>query len=118
MNQIQGRVELSFKNKYQLLQWIDNLPMLGPEFEIEIIWFQGDLKNNNDEPIVEELELFYRDPIECIRALLGNLAFSSSLHFGPERVYVDSSKTKQVYNEMWTGNWWWETQVSVCSSYI
>lgn len=87
---------------------------MGPEFEIEIIRFQGVLTDFNNQPIVEELELFYRDPIECIHVLLGNPAFISSMKFAPERVYVDNSQTERIYNEMWTGDWWWEMQVFIC----
>jgi len=30
----------------------------------------------------------------------------------PERAYADSKGENQIYDEMWMGDWWWETQVS------
>jgi hypothetical protein len=29
----------------------------------------------------------------------------------PERVYHDKEGKIRVYDEMWTGDWWWDTQV-------
>ena len=30
----------------------------------------------------------------------------------PEHVYVDAKGENRIYDEMWMGDWWWETQVS------
>ena len=30
----------------------------------------------------------------------------------PERAYANAKGEDQIYDEMWTGDWWWETQVS------
>ena len=71
----------------------------------------GDELNSSGNPMTEQLELFYRDPVECVKELLGNPAFSHVLHYAPEQIYEDSSCTERIYNEMWSANWWWETQV-------
>lgn len=52
------------------------------------------------------------DPVECIKELIGNPAFCNQMHFEPERVYEDEEGKSRVFDEMWTGDWWWETQVS------
>ena len=60
----------------------------------------------------EELELWRRDPVDCVRDLIGNPAFAASMEFAPERVFVDEERSNRVINELWTADWWWETQVS------
>jgi hypothetical protein len=30
----------------------------------------------------------------------------------PERVYADKGGKERIYDEMWTADWWWDTQVS------
>ena len=61
----------------------------------------------------ETLELWTRDPVECIRDLVGNPAFKNSRTYSPVRVYRGDGKENREYSEMNTGDWWWETQVSV-----
>ena len=33
--------------------------------------------------------------------------------YAPERVYEDVEEKSQIFNEMWTANWWWDTQVNI-----
>ena len=61
--------------------------------------------------MTEEVELWRRDPIECIRELIGDPAFKDSLSYTPEKVYADAEGRERVYDEMWTGDWWWDVQV-------
>lgn len=63
--------------------------------------------------MVEELELWRRDPVECVKDLISNPAFRDHMSYVPEEVYSDSEGNTRVYDEMWTGEWWWKTQVSV-----
>lgn len=74
---------------------------------------QGDRTELSDIPMVEELELWRRDPVECVRDLIGNPAFKESMAYEPEHVYTDAMGGTRVYDEMWTGDWWWKMQVSV-----
>jgi hypothetical protein len=60
----------------------------------------------------EVIELWRRDPVECIRELIGNPAFQGHMRYAPERLYKDKDGKNQVFDEMWTGEWWWKTQVS------
>lgn len=59
----------------------------------------------------ETVELWRRDPVECIKELVSNPAFKEKVQYKPRKVYTDASKTNRVYGEMWEGDWWWETQV-------
>lgn len=59
----------------------------------------------------EVCEVFFRDVIACIRALLGDPDFSVFLVFLPEKHYTDGTRTVRMYHDMHTGRWWWSTQV-------
>lgn len=60
----------------------------------------------------EEVELWIWDPVDCVRDLLGKATLRDSLVYGPTRVYTGDDRQKRVYDEMWTGDWWWNVQVS------
>jgi hypothetical protein len=61
----------------------------------------------------EVVELYYRDILECIRALFRDPGFAPHLIFKPEREYVDGNKTIRVYEDMHTSDWWWSKQVNI-----
>jgi len=84
---------------------------IGPNWICETFEVREDT-SDVDGANEEELELWYdwyRDPIECIKELIGNPMFSIS--YRPQRVFTSSRGTKRIYDEMWTADWWWETQV-------
>jgi hypothetical protein len=62
--------------------------------------------------VTETVELWLRDPVECVKELFSNPAFKEDMHYKPQKVYSEGSRTERVYDEMWTGRWWWKTQVS------
>jgi hypothetical protein len=62
--------------------------------------------------------LWKRDPVECIGELIGNPAFRKKMCFAPEKAYKDSDAKNRIFDEMWTGNWWWDLQVSLDFSYF
>ncbi|OBZ73416.1 hypothetical protein A0H81_07111, partial [Grifola frondosa] len=59
-----------------------------------------------------EVELWKHDPIECVRELIGNPVFKDLMHYVPEKQYSDRDGEERIYDEMWTADWWWDTQVS------
>ena len=50
--------------------------------------------------------------MECVEELLGNPALRDVMAYVPECVYANAKGENRIYDEMWTGDWWWETQVS------
>ena len=72
----------------------------------------GDLLDKGGEPLTEENELWIRDPVECIRELIGNLAFCDHIAYVCQEVFTDEKGENRRYDEMWTGEWWWKTQAS------
>lgn len=61
------------------------------------------------------VELWRRDPVKCIRELLGNPLFVKHMRYAPERQYTDTEGTERIYSNMETADWWWDVQVNTDS---
>lgn len=109
---MRDRSGLSFHNSYSYLKKIDQLPT-GPEWHCEIIKAMGDKLGENRRPMVEDLELWFQDPVDCVNELLSNPAFKEFTSYTPEHVYSNKEQTERIYDETLTGDWWWETQVRI-----
>ncbi|KAG8698980.1 hypothetical protein FRC08_005592 [Ceratobasidium sp. 394] len=44
---------------------------------------------------------------------MGNPRFKRYMRYAPERHWTSRARRKQVFGEMWTGDWWWNMQVSM-----
>lgn len=104
--------QLSFHNNYSFLKKVDALP-IGPGWTCEILTVEGDVVGEDGKMMTEEMELWRRDPIECVKELLGNPAFKNFMSYVPERVFSDKEGTNRVLDETWTADWWWNTQVRI-----
>ncbi|KAM6494747.1 hypothetical protein JOM56_009370 [Amanita muscaria] len=98
-----------FHNMRSLLQIIDSLPH-GPEWTCEIMTVAGDEVGDDGRPCVEGLELWKRDPVNCIRDLIGNPTFKENMTYAPYRVYETQDGENRCWDEMATGDWWWNMQ--------
>ena len=74
---------------------------------------EGDRVGEGGETMSEDLELWMRDPVECVKELIGNPPFKNFMSLVPERVFADENGTNRIFDEMWTADWWRKTQVSV-----
>ncbi|KAG8917467.1 hypothetical protein FRC02_003101 [Tulasnella sp. 418] len=97
---IAQKLDLSFKNTCQLNQIIDYQTPEVPS------WLSLKIKLDGSN---EEFDVYYHDPLECIKALFSNPEFADKMTFAPERHWVNS----RIYNEMHTGDWWWRKQCEV-----
>ncbi|KAI0265222.1 hypothetical protein BC834DRAFT_825393, partial [Gloeopeniophorella convolvens] len=109
---LNSRLNPSFHNSYSLSKMIDAL-LTGPSWTCELVNVKGDRIGEDGKPMESNLELWMRDPLECIRELMGNPAFRDVISYAPERVYEDETGTQRLYDEMWTGDWWWNTQLKL-----
>ncbi|KAF8499406.1 hypothetical protein JB92DRAFT_3099295 [Gautieria morchelliformis] len=105
------RMGPSYKDNRTLLQKIEKLPQ-GPTWKCRTITVKGDFLDENGDPMEEELDIWCRDPVECVRELLGNPDFRDAMKYVPERLFSDESEEEEIINEMWTAQWWWDTQTS------
>ncbi|THG92766.1 hypothetical protein EW026_g8251 [Hermanssonia centrifuga] len=103
------RCELSIRSKYTFFQCVDQLPEADPWIYDELT-VTGDVIGEDGKPLSERLDLWRRDPVECIRELIGKPALRDSMGYAPEQVFADSNGTSRIYDEMWSGDWWWNVQ--------
>jgi hypothetical protein len=54
-------------------------------------------------------QLYTRNIFECIRLLLAHLPFQEHMEYEPVKLF--DSEGKRIFNEISTGDWWWDTQV-------
>ncbi|KAI0821718.1 hypothetical protein BC628DRAFT_793206 [Trametes gibbosa] len=91
---------LSYKTTLELKDIIDSkLAAHRPRFVRHEIVIAG-----------EAFEVYFRDVVECIKALFRDPEFAPFLLLAPERHFADADHTVRVYFEMNTGKWWWVTQ--------
>jgi Plavaka transposase len=99
------------------LKKIDNLPTQATGWVCDIVTSPGNQLADNGEPMPpEKLELWRRDPVECLKELMGNPIFKDSMEYAPQKHFMDEEGNNRVFDEMWTGDWWWNTQVSIPST--
>ena len=99
-----------YKNSDELNQIIDTKLPGWPQFKHREVVQSG-----------EVLEFYACDIIECLCAIWGDPDFEGDLIVEPERLYANQNMSIQIYYEMNTGKWWWDTQVMIaliffCSS--
>jgi hypothetical protein len=97
----EGRVP--WPNSHALLQDIDLLPS-GAPWSSEKIILEGRYKY--------VLCVFWRDPVEVVRELISNRQLKNNIKYTPQRHFTSTECLVRIFSEMWTGDWWWETQVS------
>jgi hypothetical protein len=106
-------------SKYKFFQKIDQLPRRpGMKWMCETVTVVGDILGEDGQPLSEKLELWRRDPVECVRELIGNPEFRDAMAFAPERHYSDENGKNRIIDEMWTADWWWKIQVRIRDAMI
>lgn len=88
-----------------MLQTVDTIPERSGQ------WFAKKL-SFRDRP-EEYFTIRYRDPVEAIKALWGDPAFSRDLVYKPVKMFRGQTQTEseRIYSEMWTGGLWNAAQV-------
>ena len=85
----------------------------GPQWFCHPFELTGDELDADKKPKREIVEMWYRDPVECVRELVGNPTFQKQ-GYKPIRVYqnfMDGRIINWEFSEMWTAEWWWKVQV-------
>ena len=102
----------SYSSSYKLLKKIDSLAT-RLEWKCEVIKVTSNMIGADGKPEVENIELWCRDPIQSVQELIDNPVFRDHISYVPQKVFTTKSGTMRIYNEVWTGDWWWTMQVSV-----
>jgi hypothetical protein len=111
-HQVREGIKPSFQNNRAFLRFVDSLPA-GPQWYCNPVELVGDELDADQQPKKEIVEVWYRDPVECVRELLGNPSFKKQ-GYKPIRVFKSHRAghyTNREFTEMWTADWWWEIQV-------
>ncbi|EKM83117.1 hypothetical protein AGABI1DRAFT_35141 [Agaricus bisporus var. burnettii JB137-S8] len=96
-------LDLSFRSSVELNQIIDEqLPCSRPPFLLRQVLVG-----------TEMCDVYFRDIMQCIEALLDDTKLAPHMVFVPEKQYTDETKTTRLYHDMNTGKWWWATQKAV-----
>lgn len=92
-------------------QDLEQLRTRSQQWFLDELTIMGDRSDEDGQPLTEKPEVWRRDPVECIRDLIGNPLFRDAMAYAPERVYLDAERKQRRIDDMWTADWWWETQV-------
>ncbi|KAI6102421.1 hypothetical protein EV401DRAFT_2061212 [Pisolithus croceorrhizus] len=103
---------VSFDNAWSLLKYVDKL-CTGPAWTCEMIDVEGDVVTEDGMLKCKQLELQQHDPVKCVQELMGNPAFQAMMSYVPECAYADAKGENHIYDEMWTGKWWWNIQKKI-----
>ncbi|KAJ4471459.1 hypothetical protein J3R30DRAFT_3407826 [Lentinula aciculospora] len=97
------KLGLSYHNANELNAIIDRkLPTCRPQFQRREVIVQG-----------EAFEVYFRDILQCIKALYSDAEFMEYLKFTPERHFENDQCSEQLYHDMHMGSWWWSIQEKI-----
>ncbi|KAF7343134.1 hypothetical protein MVEN_01743900 [Mycena venus] len=108
---VRDGINPSFHNSRAFLKRIDALED-GPKWTCYPFKLIGDELDSDGSPKTEIVEMWCRDPVECVQELVENAAFTKQA-YEPYRIFrrfVDGRYSNREFNEMWTADWWWEIQ--------
>ncbi|TFK72613.1 hypothetical protein BDN72DRAFT_894595 [Pluteus cervinus] len=114
LKKVRDGLDLPQKMGQSFRRLLDKLPK-GPKFTCTPLEVTGNIEgltlpDGTIQYLGETLELWHRDPVSCIRELISNPSFKEHLKYAPEKHFRNPDGTNQEYDEMWTGDWWWDTQ--------
>lgn len=96
----------SLKSNYHLRQKIDRMEDgLGHGS-----WKKSKLSMAWNEQHPENIVFWHRNLIGCVKWILRQPAYKEHLVYAPVRSFNDAGH--RIYDEMNTGDWWWEKQVA------
>ncbi|KAG8720731.1 hypothetical protein FRC09_009074 [Ceratobasidium sp. 395] len=97
-----GKGKEVWPNNDALLRDIDRLPT-GPDWKTaEIPVGEGEYESTH--------LLHLRDILEAARELIGARRFRRCTKWAPERHFKSKDKKCRIYDEMWSGDLWWDLQ--------
>ncbi|KAF5348426.1 hypothetical protein D9757_014448 [Collybiopsis confluens] len=98
--QLKERLELSFNNARSMLNKVDEIPERCGRWYTKRLSF----KDRPDEQFLVR----HRNPVDGIKALWGDPAFSKDMVYKPGRLFRNSTQTTEnrIFSEMWTSGYW------------
>ncbi|KAG2063264.1 hypothetical protein BDR04DRAFT_1038661, partial [Suillus decipiens] len=99
----QNQMKPSFHNNRSFLQKVDELPH-GAAWSCKKVNVQGNKTDEKGQILHEDVELWMRDPVECVKDLIGNPLFRDHMVYAPVRAYKDPAGLHRVIDDMWTAD--------------
>ncbi|KAF8598610.1 hypothetical protein BDV93DRAFT_593766 [Ceratobasidium sp. AG-I] len=97
-----GKGKEVWNNNAALLSDIDKLPT-GPIWKTaQVLAGRGLYERSHT--------LYFRDICEVIRELIGARRFKDCMRYAPEHHWTSRDQKCRVYDEAWSGDWWWRMQ--------
>ena len=90
----------SFRSTYSLEKQLETLE----PFREYLSWTEATLESGE-----QSTTFYYRNIVSCVRYLIRQVAYKEHMVYAPIREH--DSNGDQLYSEMHTAEWWWETQV-------
>jgi hypothetical protein len=84
----------------------------GPAWGCKKVSVTGNHADEDGNIMTEEVEVWHRDVVDCVCELLGNPLFKEYMAYTPVHTFKDKAGLHRLIDDMWTVDWWWETQVS------
>jgi len=88
---------------YSSMHWLENLLRHSHRYSPYLQWLEGHVEDGQ-----RTLPFFYRNVLDCVRYLLGQVAYRDDLVYAPRREYDQSGQ--RIYAEMHMADWWWDVQ--------
>ena len=95
-----GMERRSFRSAYSLEKQLET----PDQFRDYLSWTEAAREGGE-----QSTTFYYRNIVSCVRYLIRQVAYKKHMVYAPIRVY--DSNGDQLYSEMPTSDWWWETQV-------
>lgn len=119
-----ARQEVSYNSAYKLFMKIDGLTdglgsgswMTGqvdfqpPEDDMRPFGDSSAAEDESQRRSTTSTPFFYRDIVKAAAYLIRQPCFSDNMVYSP--IIERNGEGQRMYNEIHTGEWWWETQVS------
>ncbi|KAI6130582.1 hypothetical protein EV401DRAFT_2054275 [Pisolithus croceorrhizus] len=102
---------VSFDNTQSLLKYVHGQIAYWTSMDVWMMDVEGDIVTEDGMLKCEQLELWQHNPVEYMWELMGNPAFWDMMSYVPEHAYADAKGKNCIYNEMWTGKWWWNKKI-------
>ncbi|KAG8700651.1 hypothetical protein FRC08_004578 [Ceratobasidium sp. 394] len=84
------------------MQEVDGLPQGAKWRTVEVTVGEGLDKRTHT--------IYLRDLLAAICQLLGARQFKRWMRYAPERHWASRDRKHRIYDEMWSGDWWWRMQ--------
>jgi hypothetical protein len=99
--------DAKFKSLDEMFKLIDHITYDLPWTE-DIIEVPVKMARDKNRQSYRELKFYYRNSLDCVKALFGEPTMKEHMDYRPKRVF--DAESHRIYTEMSTGNWWWRVQ--------